>query len=178
MTRHAAPESTAFLTCVGIGLDLSAWLRRVGAHSRAPVSAQERIVPEPGARAHGCAPLRECQHTLRVPESTCTRTMGKEPLLSAAAPIVRLWGRILVPKVRFELTRGCPHRFLRPARLPFRHFGLDTYSPAASPETPSRKRSGRAIRRELANSRQGTCNHYNTGCPRLVTGILRHGRGV
>ena len=24
---------------------------------RAPVSAQERIVPEPGARAHGCAPL-------------------------------------------------------------------------------------------------------------------------
>ena len=30
----------------------------------------------------------------------------------------------MVPKVRFELTRGLPHRFLRPARLPFRHFGL------------------------------------------------------
>ena len=29
----------------------------------------------------------------------------------------------LVPKVRVELTRGYPHRFLRPARLPFRHFG-------------------------------------------------------
>ena len=29
----------------------------------------------------------------------------------------------VVPKVRVELTRGCPHRFLRPARLPFRHFG-------------------------------------------------------
>ena len=28
-----------------------------------------------------------------------------------------------MPKVRVELTRGCPHRFLRPARLPFRHFG-------------------------------------------------------
>ena len=31
--------------------------------------------------------------------------------------------KIVVPKVRVELTRGCPHRFLRPARLPFRHFG-------------------------------------------------------
>ena len=30
----------------------------------------------------------------------------------------------MVPKVGFEPTRGCPHRFLRPARLPFRHFGL------------------------------------------------------
>ena len=31
--------------------------------------------------------------------------------------------RKLVPKVGVEPTRGCPHRFLRPARLPFRHFG-------------------------------------------------------
>ena len=30
---------------------------------------------------------------------------------------------VVVPKVRVELTRGCPHRFLRPARLPFRHLG-------------------------------------------------------
>ncbi len=30
---------------------------------------------------------------------------------------------LLVPKVRLELTQGCPYRFLRPARLPFRHFG-------------------------------------------------------
>ena len=30
----------------------------------------------------------------------------------------------LVPKVRVELTRSYPHRFLRPARLPFRHFGF------------------------------------------------------
>ena len=29
----------------------------------------------------------------------------------------------VVPKVGVEPTRGCPHRFLRPARLPFRHFG-------------------------------------------------------
>ena len=29
----------------------------------------------------------------------------------------------VVPKVRVELTPGCPDRFLRPARLPFRHFG-------------------------------------------------------
>lgn len=32
-------------------------------------------------------------------------------------------GVALVPKVRVELTRGCPQRFLRPSRLPFRHFG-------------------------------------------------------
>ena len=36
----------------------------------------------------------------------------------------------MVPKVRFELTRSLPHRFLRPARLPFRHFGLDAYLPS------------------------------------------------
>ena len=29
----------------------------------------------------------------------------------------------VVPKVRVELTQGHPYRFLRPARLPFRHFG-------------------------------------------------------
>ena len=29
-----------------------------------------------------------------------------------------------MPKVGFEPTRGCPQRFLRPPRLPFRHFGL------------------------------------------------------
>ncbi len=28
-----------------------------------------------------------------------------------------------MPKVRVELTRGCPHRILSPARLPFRHSG-------------------------------------------------------
>ena len=30
----------------------------------------------------------------------------------------------LVPEVGFEPTRGFPHRFLRPARLPFRHSGI------------------------------------------------------
>jgi hypothetical protein len=30
---------------------------------------------------------------------------------------------LLVPKVGVEPTRGCPQRFLRPSRLPFRHFG-------------------------------------------------------
>ena len=30
---------------------------------------------------------------------------------------------LMVPKVGFEPTRSHPHRFLRPARLPFRHFG-------------------------------------------------------
>ena len=39
----------------------------------------------------------------------------------------------VVPKVRFELTRSFPHRFLRPARLPFRHFGSDTNLPAFWP---------------------------------------------
>ena len=28
-----------------------------------------------------------------------------------------------MPEVRVELTRGCPHRILSPARLPFRHSG-------------------------------------------------------
>ena len=30
----------------------------------------------------------------------------------------------VVPEVGFEPTRGFPHRFLRPARLPFRHSGI------------------------------------------------------
>lgn len=35
--------------------------------------------------------------------------------------------RRVVPKVRVELTRGCPRRFLRPVRLPFRHFGTTPF---------------------------------------------------
>ena len=30
----------------------------------------------------------------------------------------------MVPKVGVEPTRGRPQRFLRPSRLPFRHFGV------------------------------------------------------
>ena len=30
---------------------------------------------------------------------------------------------ILVPETGLEPVRGCPHRFLRPKRLPFRHSG-------------------------------------------------------
>ena len=30
----------------------------------------------------------------------------------------------LVPKVGVEPTWSCPQRFLRPSRLPFRHFGI------------------------------------------------------
>ena len=35
-----------------------------------------------------------------------------------------------MPEERVELTRGCPHRILSPARLPFRHSGRagDEYS--------------------------------------------------
>ena len=33
----------------------------------------------------------------------------------------------MVPKVGVEPTRDCSHRFLRPARLPFRHFGTRGY---------------------------------------------------
>src|SRR5260370_42502034 len=31
--------------------------------------------------------------------------------------------RSLVPRAGVEPARGCPHRFLRPTRLPFRHLG-------------------------------------------------------
>src|SRR3954451_5234092 len=31
---------------------------------------------------------------------------------------------VLVPKVGVEPTWSCPQRFLRPSRLPFRHFGI------------------------------------------------------
>ena len=30
----------------------------------------------------------------------------------------------MVPKARVELARVLPQRFLRPPRLPFRHFGI------------------------------------------------------
>ena len=49
-----------------------------------------------------------------------------------------------MPKVRVELTRGHPHRFLRPARLPFRHFGLDTNLPTLK-DPLSRLASGTPI---------------------------------
>lgn len=32
--------------------------------------------------------------------------------------------RVMMPKVGFEPTRGNPQRFLRPSRIPFRHFGV------------------------------------------------------
>ncbi len=31
---------------------------------------------------------------------------------------------MLVPETGLEPVRGCPHRFLRPKRLPFRHSGF------------------------------------------------------
>jgi hypothetical protein len=34
---------------------------------------------------------------------------------------------MLVPKTGLEPVRGCPHRFLRPKRLPFRHSGALEY---------------------------------------------------
>lgn len=34
-----------------------------------------------------------------------------------------LCGGMLVPRTGVEPVRGCPHRFLRPKRLPFRHPG-------------------------------------------------------
>ena len=34
--------------------------------------------------------------------------------------------RSLIPKVGLEPTRVLPHRILSPARLPFRHFGINT----------------------------------------------------
>ena len=37
--------------------------------------------------------------------------------------IANFVSKIMVPKVRVELTRPCGQWFLRPSRLPFRHFG-------------------------------------------------------
>ena len=55
-------KPAVFPTCVGIGHDLSAWPRRVGAHSRGRRGTCARVCPEEncagtGGRAHGCAPL-------------------------------------------------------------------------------------------------------------------------
>jgi len=40
--------------------------------------------------------------------------------------------RLLVPKGGLEPPRGHPQRFLRPPRLPFRHFGTVTFPERAS----------------------------------------------
>ena len=61
-----------------------------------------------------------------------------------------------MPKVRVELTRSYLHRFLRPARLPFRHFGLHSNLPAFWP-------GGRAVRtlRQLLAPRHPTLLNVN-----------------
>ena len=46
--------------------------------------------------------------------------------------------RRMVPKAGIEPARGCPQRFLRPSRLPFRHFGRERGR--FTTETPSTQR--------------------------------------
>ena len=66
-------KTPVFSACVGIGGDLSAWPRRVGAHSRARrgtgarVCAGENCAGTGGQGARLCAPTWEFQHTLRIP---------------------------------------------------------------------------------------------------------------
>ena len=43
----------------------------------------------------------------------------------------------MVPKVRVELTWGRPRRFLRPVRLPFRHFGINLIRGSPALSSPS-----------------------------------------
>jgi hypothetical protein len=45
---------------------------------------------------------------------------------------------MVVPKVGFEPTRGCPQRILSPPRLPFRHFGTDRHRTGSAAAGPSR----------------------------------------
>ncbi len=80
------------------------------------------------------------------------RLAGLEPTTSASAGLrsIQLSYKrrvIMVPKVRFELTRPYGHYALNVARLPFRHFGLkaDTrpksMPPGVSPSICKRQES-------------------------------------
>ena len=87
--------------------------QEVGTYLQLGIRTTQHSIMQSG---HGYLPDRAC--ALRAGKASESRATGGTNPTNANAGAVGL-----VPKAGFEPARVLPHWFLRPARLPFRHFG-------------------------------------------------------
>ena len=60
---------------------------------------------------------------MKVNQERCRQNVGKMSAKGPSEGPRQIQNEGTVPKAGFEPARGCPQRFLRPSRMPFRHFG-------------------------------------------------------
>jgi hypothetical protein len=91
--------------------------------SRARPHASSRFSEERLDNATPCkAPAAsQCVNAFTLATFLATRNEPPRGVVLRGGPFYAV--AMLVPKTGLEPVRGCPQRFLRPQRLPFRHFG-------------------------------------------------------